>query len=85
MPARADKEYLRILEMAALIGEELVAACLREFFETGMEISAEKVFVRLHRQRTLWLEPTRLIAPIVVELSVYDSLLGNNIEEICGG
>ncbi len=80
--AKADQEYLRILEMAALIGEDLVAACLRQLFETGATISAEVVSIDLQRQNRLFPEPLCLIAPIIVELSVYDGLLDTSIEEV---
>ena len=81
MPARADKEYLRILEMAALTGEELVAAALDELFEKGQEISAASVAVRLHEQGGLVIEPIRLVMPVKVELADYDRLLGSRFEE----
>ncbi len=81
MPARADKEYLRILEMAALTSEESVAAVLHELFEMGGELSAEKVAERLPAQRALLIEPVRLLMPVAVQLSDYDGLLGSRLEE----
>jgi transposase len=81
MTARADQEYLRILEMAALTGEELVAAALDELFEKGLEISASSVTARLHQQRGLFIEPIRLVMPVKVELADYDRLLGSRLEE----
>ena len=81
MPERADKEYLRILEMAALTGEELVAAALDELFEKGLEISAASVAVRLREQRELLIEPIRLVMPVKVQLADYDGLLGSRLEE----
>ena len=81
MPARADKEYLRILEMAALTGEESVAAVLHELFENGRELSAEKVAAWLPAQRALSIEPVRLLMPVKVQLSDYDGLLGSRFEE----
>jgi hypothetical protein len=82
MPARADKEYLRILEMAALIGEETVATVLKELFEKGSELSTKSVFACCCRTRSLFLEPTCLVAPIEVELSAYDGLLGGYLGEV---
>jgi hypothetical protein len=81
MPTRADKEYLRILEMAALTGEELVAAMLDELFEKGLEIAAASVAARLHGQRELFIEPIRLVMPVTVQLSDYDGLLGSRFGE----
>lgn len=81
MPARADQEYLRILEMAALTGEELVAAALDALFEKGLEISAASVAARLDGQRGLFIEPIRLVLPVKVELAVYDRLLGFGHQE----
>lgn len=81
-PTRADKEYLRILEMAALIGEELVATVLKELFETGGEIVAESVFACLHKKRVLFIEPTCLVMPVEVELSAYDGLLASRAKEV---
>ena len=81
MPVRTDKEYLRILELAALTGEEMVAAVLHELFENGCELSAEKAAARLPEQRISLIEPVRLLMPVQVQLSDYDRLLGSRFEE----
>jgi len=81
MPDRADKEYLRILELAALTGEESVAAVLDELFEKGREISAKSVADSLPAQRALLIEPIRLLMPVKVQLSDYDGLLGSGYQE----
>ena len=81
MPARADQEYLRILELAALTGEEMVAAVLHQLFENGCELSAEKAAARLPKQRISLIEPVRLLMPVRVQLSDYDRLLGSRFEE----
>jgi transposase len=81
MPERADKEYLRILEMAALMSEESVAAVLDELFEKGQEISAESVAIRVRGQRALLIEPIRLLLPVKVQLADYDRLLGSGYQE----
>jgi hypothetical protein len=80
MPDRADKEYLRILEMAALTGEESVAAVLDELFEKGRELAAKSVADLLTGQRALLIEPV-LLLPVKVRLSDYDGLLGSRLEE----
>jgi transposase InsO family protein len=82
MPERADKEYLRILELAALTGEESVAAVLDELFEKGREISAKSVADALPAQRALLTEPIRLLMPVKVQLSDYDGLLGSDYQEV---
>jgi hypothetical protein len=82
LTARADQEYLRILEMAALTGEEMVAAVLHELFENGRELSAEKVAARLPEHCSLLVEPVRLLMPVKVQLSDYDRLLGSRFEEV---
>lgn len=82
MPERADKEYLRILELAALTGEESVAAVLDELFEKGREISAKSVADALPAQRALLIEPIRLVLPVKVQLSDYDALLGSGYQEV---
>ena len=81
MPERADKEYLRILEMAALTGEESVAAVLDDLFENGCQLSAKSVTDALPAQRALLIEPLRLLMPVKVQLSDYDGLLGSRLEE----
>jgi transposase InsO family protein len=81
MPERADKEYLRILEMAALTGEESVAAVLDDLFENGCQLSAKSVTDALPAQRALLIEPIRLLMPVKVQLSDYDGLLGSRLEE----
>lgn len=81
MPDCADKEYLRILELAALTGEESVAAVLDELFEKGREISAKRVADALPAQRALLIEPVRLLMPVKVQLSDYDGLLDSRFEE----
>lgn len=81
MTVSADKEYLRILEMAALTGEEIVAVALDGLFEKGLEISAASVAARVDGQRGLFVEPIRLVLPVKVELSDYDRLLGSRFEE----
>jgi len=81
MPERADKEYLQILEMAALIGEELVAAALDELFEKGQELSVASVTARIQGQCALFIEPIRLVMPVKVELADYDRLLDSRFEE----
>jgi transposase InsO family protein len=81
MPARADQEYLRILEMAALTGEEPVAAALDELFEKGLEISAASVAARFNGESGLFIEPIREVLPVKVELADYDRLLSGRFEE----
>lgn len=81
MPGRADQEYLRILEMAALVGEELIAATLDELFEKGLEISAASVAARVPGQCAPVSAPLREVLPVRVELADYDRLLDSRFEE----
>lgn len=77
----ADKQYLQILQMAALMGEELVAAILRELFEKGAIVSADSVFASLRQGQAAALAPEELVSPVEIELTVYDTLLCGSVEE----
>ena len=73
LPARADKEYLRILELAALESESAVDEALRFLIDTEQAISFHAVEALVH-------EATALPAPTDVhiddiELDRYDALL----------
>jgi hypothetical protein len=78
-PARADREYLRILEMAALRSEELVAAVLDEMFENGREVTAAGVAAGCDRRADLPVGPAIGMAPVAVDLREYDSLLAMEV------
>ncbi|MGH9962002.1 MAG: hypothetical protein ACREBC_33550, partial [Pyrinomonadaceae bacterium] len=42
-PATAERQYLKILELAATVSEQRVEEALREMIEGGQSISAERV------------------------------------------
>jgi hypothetical protein len=80
-PARAAKEYLRILYLAARESEAGVAVALSGLLEAGGRLDADLVQERLRQQG-----PTRpatdvRVAP--VDLAVYDALL--DAKEACTG
>jgi len=72
-PATAEKQYLKILQMAAQISEERVAEILRQLITRGEAITAQRVKELLaisDPQATI-----QLLAIYEVELSAYDCLL----------
>jgi hypothetical protein len=68
---RADAEYVRILYLAAVSGEQVVAQTLRELLDGGERFDADRV---RHTVR-----PERPIVPTITigapDLKVYDALL----------
>jgi hypothetical protein len=74
-PSHADKEYLRILHLAAMQSEELVNSSLRKIIAEGSPLTAESVTALVK-----WFESSG-IAPVVettvaeVDLRGYDNLL----------
>jgi hypothetical protein len=80
-PARAAKEYLRILHLAARRGEAAVEAALLGLLDAGGPLDAACVEQRLAQQ-----EPTRPATEVTVaavDLAVYDDLLDG--KEACDG
>jgi hypothetical protein len=72
-PARADKEYLRILHLAARESEAGVEAVLVELLEAGGRVDAAAVAEKLRQQG-----PGRQATEVTVaavDLSLYDALL----------
>jgi transposase len=72
-PARASKEYLKILELAALEGESLVDEALRFLMGAGGGITAEKVTALAKNGEEI--PPVTEIAVEDVDLGAYDDLL----------
>jgi hypothetical protein len=72
-PARAAKEYLRILHLAARESEVAVEAALIGLLEGGLPIHAAAVAQRLRQQERL--RPAAEVAVPPVDLSLYDALL----------
>jgi hypothetical protein len=80
-PARAAKEYLRILYTAAQQSEVAVEAALAELLDSAGPLDATLVQQRLRQQG-----PTRSVTDVTVaavDLAVYDALLAG--KEACDG
>jgi len=83
-PARANKRYLEILQLAAKEGEALVDAALRTLLEEG-EIGEGKLTVEaigLVLSETRDLLPVTDIAVAEVALASFDELLGGNVSGV---
>ncbi len=71
-PQQADREYLRLLHLAASTSESEVAVALAVVLESGTVPSSEAVRALVQPPRPV-LVPD--LTPVVVDLSVYDQLL----------
>jgi hypothetical protein len=80
-PATADRDYIRLLELAATESEERVAAALRELVTDGESITPEAVasMATSNAARALISATAVCIAPVV--LASYDRLL-SSVEEV---
>jgi len=82
VPARANKRYLELLEIAAKQGEARVDDALRVLFEQGEigegKLSAEAVLALLREESNL--PPATHIAVADVSLAGFDELLGGGAE-----
>ena len=72
-PARADKEYLRILHLAARESEAGVEAVLVELLEGGGRVDAAAVAEKLRQQGQV--RQATEVTVAAVDLSLYDALL----------
>src|SRR5205823_5435138 len=72
-PARAAKEYLRILHLAARESEAGVEAALAGLLDVGGPLNADAVKERLRQQEPI--RPTTEVTVPPVDLSLYDALL----------
>jgi hypothetical protein len=72
-PARAAKEYLRILHLAARESEADVAAALVELLAAGGRVDAAAVAERLRQHSQAC--PATAVTVAAVDLSLYDALL----------
>ena len=73
VPARADKEYLSILRLAAKENESLVDDALQLLINSSKPITSENVEALIHSGQKL--ESPLKVNISVVDLSLYDSLL----------
>jgi hypothetical protein len=78
-PARADKEYLRILHLAARDSEASVQAILVELLEGGGRVDAAAVAERLRQQGQA--RQATAVTVAAVDLSLYDALLDSKEAE----
>jgi hypothetical protein len=79
-PARAAKEYLRILHLAARESEAQVAAALVGLLDAGMPIDVAAVKERLRQQNPI--RPATEVTVEPVDLAAYDALLnGKEVED----
>lgn len=72
-PATSDKQYLKILQMAAQISEEQVSEILQQLITCGEPITAQRVKELLVSNEPLG--TVQLLEVYEVELSAYDCLL----------
>ena len=73
-PAKAEGQYLKILNLAARESEEKVSLCLQQLIEKGEPISFEKV-EQMVLEQEFKLSPLSLGRVEEVELESYDRLL----------
>jgi len=74
-PAQAEREYLKLLQLAAQESEELVAAVLRELIDSGVACNSKRVRTEL---RTRVDQPQASVLTVMIEpvtLQRYDQLL----------
>ena len=80
MPNRADREYLRLLELAALEGETRVEQALRFLLQQEEPIRADTVKQMLQEEEKTIPANIQITIPSV-DLSVYDLMMR---EEVAG-
>ena len=80
MPKRADKEYLQLLELAALEGETRVEQVLRFLLQQEEPVRADTVKQMLQEEEKNIPAKIQITNPSV-DLSVYDHLMR---EEVAG-
>jgi hypothetical protein len=78
-PATAERQYVKLLELAAQGSEERVANALRQLVDSGTVISFERV-ATLCRSEPAAAPPDQMLLPAAVELAGYDVLLTSGQE-----
>lgn len=73
-PATAERQYVKLLELAASTSEERVEAALRQLVDCGTVISYERVVALCRSAQAVATKPLTL-APVRIELATYDGLL----------
>jgi hypothetical protein len=73
-PATAERQYVKLLELAATTSEEQVEAILRQLVESGTVINYERVVGACRSFAAVANRPLT-VAPVIIELASYDALL----------
>ncbi len=73
-PATAERQYVKLLELAATTSEEKVEATLRQLVESGTIISYDRVASSCRSSAVVANRPLT-VAPVIIELATYDALL----------
>jgi hypothetical protein len=79
----ANKEYLKILDLAAKQSETGVEAALKELFGNGRQISFEAVKGKVHADNQICI--VKEVEIPEVDLGIYDDLLENSRGEVANG
>lgn len=79
-PASAERQYIKMLELAAEGSEDQVEAAVRQLVENGTLISYERVLEQYRSNGSAPIDPSGLVAAPTIELRSYDSLLSNQQE-----
>jgi hypothetical protein len=78
MPQQADRQYLRVLHLAASTSESEVELALSLVLETGTLPTSEALRALVEAPRPLVVPE---LSPAVLDLKVYDQLLvGNEVQ-----
>lgn len=80
-PATAERQYVKLLELAATTSEDQVEAILRQLVESGTVISYERVVGACRSFEGVANQPLT-VAPAIIELASYDALLSLTAEVI---
>jgi hypothetical protein len=73
-PATAERQYVKLLALAAGSSEDKVELALRQLVDSGSVISYERVAALCGAAQTVARRPA-LPAPVLIELTPYDALL----------
>lgn len=73
-PATAERQYVKLLELAATGSEEQVANALQQLVNSGTVISFERAATLCRREPAVP-SPNQMLLPAAIELAGYDALL----------
>ena len=74
-PATAERQYVKLLALAASSSEEQVEAALRQLVASGTVLSYQAVVDLCRAPAVPAVSVSQLVAPATIELSSYDALL----------